>query len=113
MALRSHITSQPVGATKQNAFRQVLTEISNLFAALPRAIYRPTVSLPLGLVWRVSAMLFVLIQHAERTGANPETLRQAHALYTTLQRIHGPTSTVRSMPISLNSTSSSTRTPSL
>ncbi|PLS77295.1 MAG: hypothetical protein CYG59_24545 [Chloroflexi bacterium] len=100
MALHSHPTSQPMTAPKRPAFCQLLSAIRYLSAVLPRAIRRPTIKLQLGLVWRVSATLFVLIQHAERTDCDAETIRQARALYAALQRAQGRTTSIRSMPIS-------------
>ncbi|MDP9316216.1 MAG: hypothetical protein M3R24_36075 [Chloroflexota bacterium] len=100
MALHSHPTSQPVVATKWPAFCRLWTEISYAFAALPRTIRRPTIKLQRGLVWRVSATLFLLIQHAERTGCEAETIRQARALQAALQYAQGRTTIIRSMPIS-------------
>lgn len=97
--VQSQSTSHVV-APKRRPFHQVLAVIGVLFAAFPRSIRRAKVTLPLGLVWRVSAILWVLIQHAERTGGDAETLRQARALHAVLQRLQGRTSTVRSQPIS-------------
>lgn len=101
--MAANVTSQSTSktvASKRRPFHQVLAAISMVFSAFPRSIRRAKVTLPLGLVWRISAILWVLIQHAERTGGDAETLRQARALYAVLQRLQGRTSTVRSQPIS-------------
>ncbi len=103
MAPNTNIASHSIAAAKRRPFHQVLAEISLLFTAFPRGIRRSTIALPLGLVWRVSATLFVLIQHAERTDGDAETLRQARALHAALVQLQGHSTTVRSMPITSDS----------
>ncbi len=102
MTLPSHTAPPSItqAATPKHLLSQFMTRISRFVAALPRPIHRPTIALPLGVVWRLSAMLFVLIQHAERTGGDPETLRQARSIHAELQRRQSRSNTIRSQPIS-------------
>ncbi|MDP9316135.1 MAG: hypothetical protein M3R24_35650 [Chloroflexota bacterium] len=102
MTLPSHTAPGSISqaATPKHLLRQFMTKISLLFNALPRRIHRRKIALPLGMVWRLGAILFVLIQHAERTGGDAEMLRQARSIHAELQRRQDRSSTVRSRPIS-------------
>ena len=83
----------------RNRCRQVLLDLACLGTAWVRPVQRSTIALPSGFVWRVSATLFVLIQYAERTGADADLIRQARTLQQHVLQLHGHRCTVRSGPI--------------
>ncbi|HEX6288959.1 MAG TPA: hypothetical protein VFZ66_07200 [Herpetosiphonaceae bacterium] len=100
--MADHASTQPVTQPTAPRFRArpLLGDIRVIITTIARLALRKTILLPGGLVWRESAILLVLIDHAERTGGDPEILRQARSVHRRLLHLQGQRRTVHERPIS-------------
>ncbi|HEX6293063.1 MAG TPA: hypothetical protein VFZ66_28025 [Herpetosiphonaceae bacterium] len=94
-------STRPVTPPSARRFRArpVANDIRLIVTTIVRLVLRKTIVMPGGLLWRVSAILLVLIDHAEQTGGDPEILRQARAVHRRLLHLQGQRRTVHERPI--------------
>lgn len=89
-------------ARPRRRVRQILLELRFVYSALRRTARSRTILLPVGLMWRISAILYVLIQHAERTNGDVDMLRQARSIHATLVQMQSThPRTIRNRPINI------------
>lgn len=91
-------------SSKRDRYQRLLVDICYMFTALSRSFHRRKIAVPVGLVWRVSATLYLLTEYAERTGGDEEMIRQAWSIHRSLLRIQGHRNTVHSQTITSNTT---------